>query len=83
MAGFDTNFYETSPEDLVDSTIFLVVLTTTNVTTLGNIEPDFFMFAMCFHIVNFVKPQKACRAQNLDYFAPDRGAGIFKILQDP
>ena len=23
------------------------------------------------------------RARNLDYFAPDRGAGIFKILQDP
>ena len=42
-------------------TIFLVVLTTTSsVTTLVNLEPSFFLLAMCFHIVNFVKPQKAC-----------------------
>ena len=36
-------------------TIFLVVSTPTHVTTLVN----FFTLALCFHIVNFVKPQKA------------------------
>ena len=42
-------------------TIFLVILTTTrpNVTILVNVEPNFFTLAMCFHFVNFVKPQKA------------------------
>ena len=44
-------------------TFFLVVLTTTNVTTLGNFEPNVFTLAMCFHIVNFVKPQRHDRGQ--------------------
>ena len=43
------------------STICFVVLRTTNVTTLVNLESNFLnaKLAMCFHIVNFVKPQKA------------------------
>ena len=40
-------------------TIFLVVLTAPMITTLGNLEPNLFMLAMCFHIVDFAKPQKA------------------------
>ena len=36
-------------------TIFLVVLTTTNVTALVNLESNFFTLAMCFSINNFVK----------------------------
>ena len=39
-------------------TIFFVVLTTTNVTTLANLKLNFFTLAMCSHIANFVKPQK-------------------------
>ena len=63
--GLTQTFMSSGPQDhqLRGSggpTIFLVVLTTTNVITLGNLEPIFLIFAiMCFHIVNFVKPQKA------------------------
>ena len=63
--GLTQTFMSSGPQDhqLRGSggpTIFLVVLTTTNVITLGNLEPFFFIFKiMCFHIVNFVKPQKA------------------------
>ena len=63
--GLTQTFMSSGPQDhqLRGSggpTIFLVVLTTTNVITFGNHEPIFFIFAiMCFHIVNFVKPQKA------------------------
>ena len=46
-----------------DPTIFLVVLTT-NVTTLVNLEPIFFTPAICFHIVNFVKPQKGMTGES-------------------
>ena len=65
IQGLTQTFMSSGPQDhqLRGSggpTIFLVVLTTTNVITLGNLEPIFFIFAiMCFHIVNFVKPQKA------------------------
>ena len=65
VQGLTQTFMSSGPQDhqLRGSggpTIFLVVLTTTNVITLGNLKPIFFIFAiMCFHIVNFVKPQKA------------------------
>ena len=58
--GLTQTFMSSGPQDhqLRGSgcpTIFLVVLTTTNVTTLV----IFFTLAMCFHIVNFLKAQKA------------------------
>ena len=64
--GLTQTFMSSGPQDhqLRESggpTIFLVILTTTrpNVTILVNVEPTFFTLAMCFHFVNFVKPQKA------------------------
>ena len=60
--GLKQTFMSSGPQDhqLRGSggpTIFLVVLTTTNVTKLGNLESIFWTLTMCFHIVNFVKPQ--------------------------
>ena len=62
--GLTQTFMSSGPQDhqLRGSggpTIFLVVLTTTNVATLVNLERTFFTLAMCFYIINFVKPQKA------------------------
>ena len=61
--GLTQTFMSSGPQDhkLRGSggpTIFLVVLTTTNVATLENLETIFFTLAMCFHIVNFVNPLK-------------------------
>ena len=64
--GLTQTFMSSGPQDhqLRGSggpTIFSVVLTTTNVMALVNLESNFFhaKLAMCFHIVNFVKSQKA------------------------
>ena len=59
MQGLTQTILSSSPHDhqLRGSggpTIFLVVLTT---TTLVNLEPNFLTPVMCFHIVNFLKPQ--------------------------
>ena len=60
LQGFTQTFMSSGPQDnqLRGSggpTIFLVVLTTTNVTTLVYMEPNLFTLAMCFNIVNFEK----------------------------
>ena len=62
--GLTQTFMSSGPQDhqLRGSggpTICLVVLTTTKVTALVNLESNFFTLAMCFHKVNFVQPQKA------------------------
>ena len=69
--GLTQTFMSSGPQDhqLRGSggpTIFVVVLTTTNVTTLGNLKPNFFTLSMCFHIGNFVKPQRHDRRQFKD-----------------
>ena len=45
------------------STNFCVVLTT--ITTLENLEPNFFTPVMCFHIVNFVEQQQETQSSRM------------------
>ena len=57
--GLTQTFMSSGPQDhqlrgSSGPTIFLVVLTT---TTLVNLETIFFTCMMCFHMINFVKPQ--------------------------
>ena len=59
LQGLTQTFMSSGPQDhqLRGSggpTIFLVVLT---MTTLVNLETIFFTRRMCFHNINFVKPQ--------------------------